>query len=444
MFSSSGRNTFEVQLKDASGYTVTKNYTIYVNLYVSIAANTTRGLGPLSVQFSSSVLGGSDYSFNWTFSPGHYSLEQNPIYTFPSGNYTAHFEVTSANGAKGYANITIYSLPPPVTITYSTDKNITQYFYFNATANWDAGSQYNMTWSMPNGQNIEGMDIKYKFPVYNELNPVIAAFSYDGKTYTETFTIRMIPAKPVVSFTPPSVLPVDTMYSLNATATAPDSNSFTYSWIIGGVSYSGQTQLYYFSSTGNYSITVTATDSLGASSSVTQKIDILPIGKASSIAISYTKSTNGPENYYTIKVLSTHGIISVEAFMSSQTLVISEINSTYTSAGELAYFNLTMDQRDYPVGNHAITIDVFNNQSQSNHLTIPFTVTSQYSSSTVGFGSIISFFGGISNFIITVLTFAGIAIAWASLRREDNPDVTIVEGTGKQAKRIRLQGKKVK
>ena len=444
VFSTSGPNTFEVKVTDSSGYTFTENYTLNVNLYVSIAANQTSGLGPLSVQFSSSVLGGSDYSYNWTFSPGHYSLEQNPIYEFPSGNYTVHFEVVSANGAKGYANITIYSLPPPVSISYSTDKNITQYFYFNATANWDAKSPYNMTWSMPNGQNIQGMHIKYKFPVYNELNTVIATFSYDNKTYTVTFTVRMVPAKPAVSFTPPSVLPVDTMYSLNATASAPDSRSFTYSWVINGVSYSGQTQLYYFSSTGNYTVTVTATDSLGASSSITKHIDVLPLGKASTIAISYTKSANGPEDYYTVKVLSTHGIISVEAFMSSETLVISEINSTYTSAGEVAYFNLTMNQRDYSTGAYSISVVAFNNESQSNHVTIPFTVTSQYSSSTLSFGSIISFFGGISNFLITVLTFAGIAIAWASLRREDNPDVTIVEGTGKKAKRIRLQGKKVR
>ncbi|KPV45767.1 hypothetical protein SE19_08285, partial [Acidiplasma aeolicum] len=149
VFSASGPNTFEGKVTDSSGYTLTKNYTLSVNLYVSITANTTSGLGPLSVQFSSSVLGGSDYSYNWTFSPGHYSLEQNPIYSFPAGNYTVHFEVTSANGAKGYANITIFSLPPPVSISYSTNKNITQYFYFNATANWDAKSPYNMTWSMP-------------------------------------------------------------------------------------------------------------------------------------------------------------------------------------------------------------------------------------------------------------------------------------------------------
>ena len=341
--------------------------------------------------------------------------------------------------------IYLYSpFPPPVSISYSNDRNITQDFYFNSTANWDAKSPYNMTWSMPNGQNIQGMDIKYKFPVYHEFNTILATFSYDGKTYSETFTVRMVPARPVISFTPPSVLPVDTMYSLNATASAPDSNSFTYSYVINGVSYSGQTQLYYFSSTGNYTVTVTATDSLGASSSITKHIDVLPLGKASTIAISYTKSAKGPEDYYTVKVLSTHGIISVEAFMSSETLVVSEINSTYTSAGEVGYFNLTMNQRDYSTGTYSISIVAFNNQSQSNHISIPFTVTSQYSSSTVSFGSIISFFGGISNFLITVLTFAGIAIAWASLRREDNPDVTIVEGTGKKAKRIRLQGKKVK
>ena len=88
--------------------------------------------------------------------------------------------------------------------------------------------------------------------MYHEFNTVIATFYYENKTYTETFTVRMVPARPAISFTPPSVLPVDTMYSLKSTASAPDSDSFTYSYEINGVSYSGQTQLYYFSSTGNY------------------------------------------------------------------------------------------------------------------------------------------------------------------------------------------------
>ena len=70
-FSESGPTTFEAHITDASGYTATKNFTVPVHLFVAIAANQTSGLGPLAAQFSSSVLGGSGYAYNWTFSPGH-------------------------------------------------------------------------------------------------------------------------------------------------------------------------------------------------------------------------------------------------------------------------------------------------------------------------------------------------------------------------------------
>ena len=445
VFSSSGPDTFQVQVSDRGGFTETRNFTIQVGLYEEIAANTTSGLAPLPVQFSSSVLGGSGYSYNWTFSPGHYSLQQNPSYVFPVGNYTVHFVATSSNGATGYANLTIQSLPPPVSFNYSTGLNITQAFHFKAIPNWDASGPYSMSWSFPNGQTLTGLNISYRFPVYHELNTVIATFTYgNGQTWTQYLTVRMIPAKPSLTFTPPSIIPVDTMLSLNATASAPDSNSFTYSWDINGSSYPGQTQLYYFSHAGNYSVSVSVTDSLGASSAVQKTIQVLPQGTNSSIAISYTVKNAGPMNYYTVKVLSSHGITAVEAFLDTTELTVTETNSSYTSSGELAYFNITMDQRDYSSGTYGIQIVAFNNNSQSNHITVPFSVSSQFSSSTFSLGDLISFFGGFSNFLITILTLGGLLIAWASLRRSDNPDVTIVEGSGKGSKRIQLKGRKVK
>jgi PKD repeat protein len=444
VFSSSGPDTFEVQVSDQGGYTETRNFTIDVGLYVAIAGNQTSGLGPLAVQFSSSVLGGSGYSYNWTFSPGHYSLQQNPIYQFPVGNYTVHFTVTSSNGATGQANLSIQSLPPPVSFDYSSGLNITQAFHFKAIPNWDAAGPYNMSWSFPNGQTITGMNTSYKFPVYNELNTVIATFSYgNGKIWTQYLTVRMIPAVPVVTFTPPSIIPEGTMLSLNATATAPDSSSFTYDWDINGTSESGQSVLYYFQNPGNYSISVTVTDSLGASASVHRTIEVLPQGTNSSIAISYTRNVVGPMDYYNVKVLSTSGIIAVEAFLGTTPLNISEINSTYTASGELAFFNLTMDQRDYPAGTYGISIVAFNNNSQSNHVTAEFQVTSQYSSSTFSLADVIAFFGGFSNFLITLLTVGGLVIAYASLRRQDNPDL-IVQGLspGGKSEKIVLKGKK--
>ena len=398
------------------------------------------------MQFSSSVLGGSDYSFNWSFGNGHYSLLPNPVYTFPVGNYTVHFSVTSANGASGERNITIQSLPDPVAFLFSSGLNITQLFHFKAVPNWDASGPYNMSWSFPNGQTVTGMNISYKFPVYSELNTVIATFSY-GSNYaiTQYLTVRMIPATPQVSFTPPTIIPVDTMLSLNASASVPDSSSFSYTWDINGSLNSGQSVLYYFSHSGNYTVSVTATDSLGASSTVTRTIEVLPLASNSSISISYAKKANGPMTYYTIKVQSLSGITAVEAFLGSSSLTISEINSTYTASGETEYWNLTLNQGNFQAAVYPVKVVAFNNESSSNSITISFVVSPEFSSSS-GFslGSIITMFGGISNFIITILTLGGLVIAWETLRRQDNPDVTIVDGTGPKAKKIRLQGKETK
>ncbi|MGP6220976.1 PKD domain-containing protein, partial [Caldiplasma sukawensis] len=443
-FSSAGPETFQVQVRDSSGFTDIQNFTVNVGLYVRIAANQTSGLGPLVVQFSSSVLGGSDYSYNWTFSPGHYSLEQNPLYTFPAGNYTVHFSVTSANGATGSANISIESLPPPVTFEYSTDLNITQAFHFKALPNWGAAGPYNMSWSFPNGQTITGMNISYRFPVYNELNTVIATFTYDGgKTWTQYLTVRMVPAIPSVSLSLPKEIPSGTMLSLNATASSPDSESFSYSWDINGTVYTGDPVLYYFGHPGNYSISLTVTDSLGASRTVSAYITVLTPGTNKTIAISYTKSEAGPMVYYTIHVQSLDGISAVEAFIGSSILNIVLMNETYSSSGSSAYYNLTLDQRDYNAGTYSIEIVVFNNDSASNSISMPFSVTSQYSANVFTFATIIDFFGGITNFIITALTFAGVLIAYLSLRRQDNPDV-IVEGMNARGKdeKIVLKGKK--
>ena len=443
-FSTSGPNTFQVKVTDSSGYVDSQNFTVDVHLFVDIAANQTSGPGPLAVQFSSSVLGGSGYSFNWSFGNGHYSLEQNPIYCFPTGNYSVHFSAVSANGALGTASMEIESLPAPVTFRYSSNLNITQSFHFEAIPGWDASGPYNTSWSFPNGQTVTGMNISYKFPVYNELNTVIATFSYDhGKTWNQYLTVRMIPAVPSLSFHPPAVIPVDTMLALNATAVAPDSSSFTYSWNINGTLNSGQSVLYYFGHSGIYNISVTVTDSLGASSTEYQNIVVLPLATNSSISISYTRATNGPLTYYTIKVESLDGITAVEAFLGSSSLAITEINSSYSNSGEIDYWNLTLNQGDYQASIYSVEVVVFNNESSSNSITISFVVSPEFSSSSgFSFGSIIGLFGGLSNFLITILTLGGLVIAWETLRRQDNPDVTIVEGSGAKTKRIKLQGKK--
>ena len=444
-FGTAGRENFQVQVGDSTGYSETQNFTVNVGLYVTISANQTRGIGPLSVQFSSSVLGGSSYSYNWTFSPGHSSLEPNPSYTFPVGNYTVHFTATANNGAIGQKNLTIQSLPEPVTFLYSTDLNITQAFHFRAVPNWDAEAPYSASWSFPNGQQLTGLNISYKFPVYSEFNKVLATFTFNGKSYSQILTVRMIPANPIISFKLPKIIPVDTLLSLNATASAPDSSSFTYQWTINGHLESGQDQFYYFSSVKNYSVSLTVTDSLGATTTIVHFINVVALESNTTIVIGYHLKTIGPDDYYTIKVQSTDGIDITEAFLGDNQLTLTLINETTTSSGTIAYYNLTLLQSDYPAGTHSLNVISFNSQSQSNHVTIPFSVSSQYSSSSFSFQTIIQFFGGFSNFLVLILTLAGVVIAYSSLSKEANPDVVIQE-TGKKGKTksVVLKGRRKK
>ncbi len=437
VFSSSGPETFEVEVSDQGGYSGTTNYTIQVGLYVAITSSTRSGLGPLTVQFSSSVLGGSDYSYNWTFSPEHYSLQQNPEYTFPVGNYTVHFIVRSANGATGYANISIQSLPAPVTFSYTTGKNITDPFNFTAKPNWDAKGPYNMSWSFPNGQTLTGLSISYYFPVYNEFNTVVGTFGYNNQTYTEDLNVRMVPATPSISFTPPPEIPVNTILILNGTVTDPDSSSYTFAWDVNGTLYSGNDTSILFNSPGKYNIELTVTDSLGASNIVNKTVTVLKPGTSSSITISVSKSTSGPYIYFHVHVDSLSKISLVEAYIESTPVSIYKISGNSTNAE----YNVTASQRNYKAGIYSLAIDVFSSSGASNSATEPFSVSSQYSSTF----NIVAFFGGLDNMIMIILTIAGVAATLVFTRPKPtdiNIDGTVLEGRkGKPVRVIRTPKK---
>ena len=438
-FSTSGPDTFEVQIRDQSGYVDTQNFTLQVMLYVQIATNQTSGLGPFPVQFTSSVLGGSGYSYNWSFGNGHYSLIQNPLCLFPAGNYTVTFHVRSANGALGNASITIHSLPPPVTFSYTSGKNITQVFNFSAKPNWDASGPYNMSWEFPNGQALTGMNISYQFPVYSEFNTVIAVFTYSGGTWTQYLQVRMVPAHPIPIISGlPSELIKGYIIEINGTASvSPDASILSYQWTINGEAYSGQNQYLVFNSTGNYSVKLTVTDSLGASSSTTKTVQVVEAGTNSTIGITCTQTNNGPYTTFTIHVFSPGGISLIEAFLNTQSLPLKQIFLNRTSGT----WNLTLYQGSYQPGTFPIKVVVWNNDRQSNSISFSFTVSSQYGQS--GF-NLISMFGGPFNFWIIILTFAGtIATAYGVTRKgQENFYLTSPAGTttlvGKPGKPLKV------
>jgi PKD repeat protein len=432
-FINAGPDTFEAQVTDSTGYVDTQNFTVNVHLFVAIAANTTSGLAPLPVQFSSSVLGGSDYSYNWTFSPGHYSLLQNPVYQFQEGNYTANFHVTSSNGATGEENLTITSLPPPVTFSYSphTNGTILSTFHFTATPNWDASSPYSMSWSFPNGQSLTGMNVSYQFPVYHEFNVVIATFTYgNGKTWTQDLSVRLYPAPIKASFSIPKIIPSGTLVNVTGVAHDPDSTSITYSWVFNGQAYSGQNQFFYFGNVGNYTISLTATDSLGATDTVTHVVQVENVTSNANIVIKVNAVSNGPYDLYHIRILSSAPIDIVEAFISSQS-----VQPVYVNDTDGYNYNLTLNQQNYDPGTYALKIVVFTTTGESNFVTETFFVSQTYGKGGAPF-SLASFFGGSLNMILALVSItasiSGVIFFWRDKKDKDtryfNIGGTMVKG----------------
>ena len=426
-FSVAGNRTIAIKLTDGSGYTNTQYFTVAVSLRIEISETVKSGPAPLSVSFSGEAIGGSSYLWAWNFGNGNTSDSQSASNTFGVGNYTVTLSVTDSSGVTGTASVQIHSYPAPVTFQYTNNKNITQIFYFKAVPNWDVKAPFNATWTMPNGQVLYGLNISYVFPIYSSSNTISVIFSYNsssvygGSSYSTSITVHMVPGKINVIFTPPKYIPTDTMLDLNASASAPDTTSFTFAWLIDGASYSGNNTDYYFSSPGKYYVNLTVTDSLGASETISRIITVETTGSDSSISISVSEKSIGSNDYYTITVLSVHNISEVEAYLSGSLLHITEISGNNTRQ----IYNLTLNQRDYQSGTFTLTIIAYNDRGGSNSATADFVVSSKYSANSSL--NIVQFFGGIGNTIEILVSITSIIVGYLYFRQRGT---TVIQEPG--------------
>ena len=129
-------------------------------------------------------------------------MSASPSEPFNAGNYTVNLTVTDQGGAEGYSNLQIESLPPPVSLSYSPDSNVTvlTQIEFTAAPAWYANNS-SITWNMPNGNQYSSLEFNYTFPAYAASNNVTADYSYTfngAQTYKTNLLVRMVPSLPVI------------------------------------------------------------------------------------------------------------------------------------------------------------------------------------------------------------------------------------------------------
>ncbi|QOL25335.1 immune inhibitor A [Thalassotalea sp. LPB0316] len=101
--------------------------TLNIDIVDRVAVSITRTVSYLTVNFISSVSGGSaDYTYAWAFGDGNTSSQANPSHTYASaGTYNVSVSVTDANGnvAEDTMSVTVTARPAPTTTTSTSSSS---------------------------------------------------------------------------------------------------------------------------------------------------------------------------------------------------------------------------------------------------------------------------------------------------------------------------------
>lgn len=246
----------------------------------SQTADVTVGCAPLQVNFTS-PLGSSTYF--WDFADGSSSNLQNPSNTFTTaGTYNVIFKNTPTGPTVGTITITVHNKPVPTYTTSSTLKGcvpLTISLSDNTILPTGViATGYN--WSMGNGSGLNGQNVNYTYStsgVY-DISLSIVTNMPSCNNNISTFDNIVSCSNPIASFfTNPNpaqacTAPLTVSFTNISSSTIP----LTYAWDFGNTNTStlqnptSQT----YNSEGQFTVTLTITDTNNCSKTTTTNISI--------------------------------------------------------------------------------------------------------------------------------------------------------------------------
>ncbi len=416
-FSNAGTREVIVHAKDEGGFSGNFYFNITVNLYVRISASTSEGISPLKVDFLSSVLGGSSYSYNWDFGNGKASVSASPSETFGTGNYTVNLTVKDQGGAQGYSAMEIESLPAPVRLSYSPQSNVTvlTQVEFQARAAWYAQNA-SITWNLPNGNQYSTLEFNYTFPSYSANNNVTADFSYTfngAQAYRTHIDVGMVPSLPVIQVTGyKSNVLVNSSVTLDASGSfSYDSSIKEYRWTYDNVTYGQPSETFTFRHAGTRDITVKVIDGLGAVSSETLVVTVSSPTASGSISLTVQEGNGTSSIVFNVTAHSRYPVQDVEAVLSGPDASGNTYFLDYAGgSGNATQWTLSLNEFNFTSGTYRIEFVAFSNDS-SNYSNSEFSISPSLqgggSNGFTGLGYFVTAVGGPASF----LTLMGVIIS---------------------------------
>src|SRR5215213_7016568 len=270
------------------------------SLAAEITSNATSGNAPATFSFDANASGGTGpYTVNWNFGDdSEESDEQSVVHTFTeAGNYTVTLTVTDSEDqtATDTLEITVEESSeepatdeePPATeslaaeiTSNATSGNAPATFSFDANASGGTGP-YTVNWNFgDDSEESDEQSVVHTFTEAGNYTVTLTATDSTGETATDTLEIT--------DEEPPATESLAAEITSNATSgNAPATFSFaadasggtgpyTVNWNFGDDSEESDEQsvVHTFTEAGNYTVTLTATDSTGETASDTLEITV--------------------------------------------------------------------------------------------------------------------------------------------------------------------------
>ncbi|MBX7095070.1 MAG: PKD domain-containing protein [Flavobacteriales bacterium] len=254
---------------------------------VSFTATPTSGCSPLNVAFNntSPVIGGESYS--WNFGNGNTSNSQSPggqTYTTTGvdSTYTVTLTITSANGCTSTATTTILVHPLPIADFTPLPDTVCALTPIGMLNNSTGASSFQ--WSFGDGGTSTAISPSHNYS--NQGTFTVQLIAITGFSCRDTVTHAVvIDSIPSSAFTSSIVCFGDTTeFSDLSTGTAVG-----WSWDFGDASPVSTLQNpdHVYAAAGTYSVTLTTTNGVGCTNSITQNVIVNAVPVANFVATSF-------------------------------------------------------------------------------------------------------------------------------------------------------------
>ena len=281
-FTSKGSFETVLEVANAQGETATTSDFIYVDVTppsAAFSATPASDVAPARVSFdagASSAVGADLKSYRWDFGDGNLASGVQVEHTFATyGSYDVVLTVTDSNGTQALSRQTllINGAPEPVFSASSLVGEPPLEVSFDASASADPdGTIESYTWDFGDGTAARGAQVTHRFDTAGTFNVSLSVTDDRGAgaSASQSVTANL---PPVAAWLTEAGAQAFEVAFDGALSSDPDGEIENYTWTFGdGSSAQGAAPTHRFASGGEYTVSLSVTDTFGATGTETRTI----------------------------------------------------------------------------------------------------------------------------------------------------------------------------